>query len=425
MSRSTWVVVSVALAFVLGLTCSACAMPNFAREYSVSCQTCHTMIPRLNETGFNFRKAGFRMAEELGKAPEKSFEETFTARIQARYDTKRRDDQGTKTTSHQLTLHEVTLYPISGSFGKYYGSLTELSLLSEDFVEIENAYFRVSHVAGKGFLSARVGIMHPFEGYGASDRPYTINRPLFQRVAANHNQSTQFTPWGFDEAGLEVAYVQNRTSLSATLFNGLFVEGEEGTYKAFPAAGGSLQKMGGFSEKNSKDVQLFLNQILKEDGSGASVYYYHGAIDLPDSASLPVDEFDRSSSFGNKFDRVAVYGSWRVVPKLDLQGAFQSGKDHFFDAAKGNSDGTFTSQGWFAEADAPVHDNLTLGGRYEMFDPSTDKDKNTRTGVTLFANVPMNDGLQCIAEFQHIAQERVGKDDLKDDNFQTRLIWIW
>ena len=50
----------------------ASAMPMFARRYGVPCSTCHTSPPRLNETGYRFRAAGFRMPEELGKNVETS-----------------------------------------------------------------------------------------------------------------------------------------------------------------------------------------------------------------------------------------------------------------------------------------------------------------------------------------------------------------
>jgi len=40
------------------------ATPEFAREYSVDCTTCHTMIPTLNETGKSFLRNGFRFSSE-------------------------------------------------------------------------------------------------------------------------------------------------------------------------------------------------------------------------------------------------------------------------------------------------------------------------------------------------------------------------
>jgi hypothetical protein len=44
-------------------------------------------------------------------------EDVFVARIQAQFTSSHRNDSGVATTSNQLTLTEVTLYPISVSFG--------------------------------------------------------------------------------------------------------------------------------------------------------------------------------------------------------------------------------------------------------------------------------------------------------------------
>jgi hypothetical protein len=422
--RNHLVTAAVAVTAWAALATAGWSMPNFARKYGAECAMCHTTIPRLNEYGFNFRKAGFRPPDEIGKEGTKTeIKDTIAARVQGRLDVRHHDDAGATTNTTQLTLHEVTLYPLSSSFGKHYGSLMELSILGEDFVEIENAYFRYAGGREKSFFSARAGIFHPFEGYGASDRPYSINRPLIQTVAANQNGSTYFTPWNFDEAGVEATYVYNRSSLSATVFNGLVVRSDEGAFKAFPAAGGELQKAARFTSTNSKDFQLFANHMLKDDGSGVSAYYYHGKIDLP-LPGITADEFNAASSFGNSFDRFALYASYRVLPQLELQGAYQIGQDHYFDTDVAAT-GTFKSKGFFAEADVPWSDRLTFGGRYDWFDPSDLKGSNDRNRITVFTNTPLNDGLQFIAEYQHVAQKRAAAADLKDDNFQVRLIWIW
>src|SRR3982750_2756985 len=66
-------VTNILVMLVLGMLLAECecsAMPMFARRYNVPCSTCHTSPPRLNETGYNFRAAGFRMPEELGHALE-------------------------------------------------------------------------------------------------------------------------------------------------------------------------------------------------------------------------------------------------------------------------------------------------------------------------------------------------------------------
>src|SRR5437867_13088330 len=67
----------------------ASAIPMFARRYGVGCMTCHTSPPRLNETGYKFRAAGFRMPEEIGKSTgDRPFKITDHVgfRLQPRYD---------------------------------------------------------------------------------------------------------------------------------------------------------------------------------------------------------------------------------------------------------------------------------------------------------------------------------------------------
>ena len=213
-------------------------------------------------------------------------------------------------------------------------------------------------------------------------------------------------------------------SVSGTVFNGLVVKDDEGAYKAFPAAGGELQKSAGFKNKNAKDYQLFVNQVLKEDGSGISAYWYRGQIDLPKPGTA-ADDFSPAHSYGDTFGRWAIYGSWMIMPQVGVQAGYQQGSDHYLANATSVSKGTFKSKGWFAEVDAPINDGLTLGARYEMFDPSDRKDDNDRKRTMLFANVPLNDGFQVITEYFHQAAERHNLSDVKDDNFQVRIIWIW
>src|SRR5437016_8990465 len=56
---------------------------------STVCLAVPATLPRLNETGYKFRAAGFRLLEEIGKSEDKKFElgDYFAARLQARYDT--------------------------------------------------------------------------------------------------------------------------------------------------------------------------------------------------------------------------------------------------------------------------------------------------------------------------------------------------
>ena len=67
-NKKAFIVVYAALA-VIALQIAdkgTSALPMFARRYGVGCSTCHTSAPRLNETGYQFRAAGFRMPNEIG-----------------------------------------------------------------------------------------------------------------------------------------------------------------------------------------------------------------------------------------------------------------------------------------------------------------------------------------------------------------------
>src|SRR5262249_9358923 len=150
------------------------------------------------------------------------------------------------------------------------------------------------------YVHARVGIFHPFEGYGATDRPNSVAMPLVESEPANLNQSTFFTPWGFDQAGLEVGYAYRGLSMTATMWSGLFAYEEGGVLKVAPSQGGALSKSTDSPLRNAKDVQIFLNQMLGDDVA-LSIYYYHGSLELPKD---PLAPFVPENAWRNSFHRV-------------------------------------------------------------------------------------------------------------------------
>ncbi len=56
-------------ATVLLLAPRAEAIPAFARKYETSCQTCHTVFPKLNAFGTAFRLNGYRMPASRRACP--------------------------------------------------------------------------------------------------------------------------------------------------------------------------------------------------------------------------------------------------------------------------------------------------------------------------------------------------------------------
>jgi nitric oxide reductase subunit C len=52
------------------------AQPSWARKYNAECTLCHTTYPRLNRTGYEFKRLGYRLPQELepGRSPASSLE---------------------------------------------------------------------------------------------------------------------------------------------------------------------------------------------------------------------------------------------------------------------------------------------------------------------------------------------------------------
>ncbi len=436
-------VVGLWVASILGLwllwgTGEVSAMPNFGRQMNAACMMCHSTIPTLNPIGYRFRDAGFRIPEDIGSVKEQTWDKYLTARIQAKYRVRDISPAGGEDHTNQLEFHELTLYPLAGPLGRYYSSLVELSIAPEEFAGLENGYFRFTYGSDQLYFKTRLGIFHPWEGFGASDRPVSLRRPLFQTTPANKNQNTFFTQWGFDQAGWEVGASAvsflGYSTLNFTIFNGLLLRKEEEAFKAFPAAGGDLSKFGDkqLLSRSDKDYQIVLNHLIGESGAGLSLYYYNGTFNLPIDQTGDVE---RSNLWKNRFWRFAAYGSSPIVMLSQLQkgvslsaqlkGGISVGRDRFIDPATGQVQGHFGNFGWFTTLELPVWLYLTPAIRFDYFDPDQSKGDNHIRAWTFSLNAPLQDGLQFIAEYQNKVTEQPGKGDKTENNFELRLIFIW
>ena len=476
--------------FLVGIAVPANAMPNFARKYGVPCGTCHTTIPRLNETGYKFRAAGFRLLEEIGKSEDKKFElgDYFAARLQARYDTQVTNQPngaavanvinnvpGPRTTTNALSFQEFTLYPLTGSWGKYFGSLAELSTSPEDVFEIENAYVRFVFGNSDKFFTGRVGIFHPWEGFGASDRPFSNARPFFQTVpisAGGRAIPFVFQPWGLDEAGIEFGGDIKKLSLRAAVLNGTLIrwEGEANSFLPFPAQTGpwkganqataALTKPFDSPGHSTPDFSANATYILHPDGGGISLIYYHGNVATPThctdgtavgkpnattgevcgvtgaSTASPFGtvgntDFDLSSAtaFRNNFDRVGVYASYPIGKHFLPQGGLQYGRDTTpVDAGAFPTIPTlkhFDSKGAFVEGSWAFNDYVTAGIRYDWYKPKYAVSTfNTQWAITPYVSIPLQNGFQIIAENQHRDFQLNATNHRQNDTFQARIIFI-
>ena len=476
------VLLVIFIACAAGAASRADAMPNFSRKLGVACATCHTTIPALNRTGYKFRAAGFRMPADIGKEEDKKFElgDSFAGRIQQRYDTQVTNQPngaainncpggvcGARTTTNAFSFFEATLYPLTGSWGKYFASESELSVSPEDVFEIENAYIRFVKGNESKFFTARVGVFHPWEGFGASDRPYSNGRTLFQNApisAGGRAVPYAFQSWGLDEAGAEIGGDFKNLSLRAAILSGTLIRwnGEANAFLPYPAQTGpwkganqavaALGKPYNAIAHNTPDFSMNATYLLHEDGGGVSLIYYHGNVATPTrcidgtaigqknsingeacgvtaAGAVGNTEFDftETSAFKNNFDRVSLYGSYPLGKYFLPMAGFMWGRDD-----NPVSPTTFpvnatmqtqNSKGAFFDAVVPVHEHFTAGVRYDRFDPNTIK-SNTQWAVTSYVNIPLNNGFQLIADYQHRDFQIDASHNRQNDTFQVRMIFI-
>lgn len=453
-------------------------IPAFARRLNLSCNYCHTTIPRLNATGYKFRAAGFRMPEDIGKASTAKFElgDYFSARIQPRFDVQVTNQPngaavanlvagapGPRTTTIAPSFMEATLYPLSGAWGKNFGSLVELSVSPEDFFEVENAYVRFVGGKENSFFTSRVGVFHPWEGIGASDRPFSNGRTLFQSVVQSSGGRAVpyvYQPWGLDEVGAEIGGDFDKLSVRAAVLGGTFMrwEGEANTFIAFPSQTGpwkganqavpGLGKPFDYVSHNRPDFSANVTYTLHEEGGGISLLYYHGNIATPtrctdgtaigqvdaagvvcgvtaSTAAAPHGtagntdfDFTDATAFRNDFDRIGLYASYPIGQHFLPSAGYQHGKDT-------NPNGsTFTSTGAFLEGAYSFKKYATAGARYDWFHPNASVN-NKQWAFTPFVNMPFQNGFQLIAEYQRRDFELPpGTFHRHNDTFQLRMIFI-
>ncbi|MFQ5735924.1 MAG: hypothetical protein ACE5GY_03560 [Thermodesulfobacteriota bacterium] len=141
------------------------ALPFFARRIGRDCTYCHTLIPKLNETGRVFRANGYRFIAE-GEWQEvrdwKKYPVAIEAEVEAAYS--KLDASGAKTESSDLRIEEVEI-SAGGPIGKT-GRVSSLVMVtfedtgsSVDTV-IHRAFVQVNDLVGQsgsGLLNLRAG----------------------------------------------------------------------------------------------------------------------------------------------------------------------------------------------------------------------------------------------------------------------------
>jgi hypothetical protein len=173
--------ITVLAAFMLTLLVPprAGAMPLFARRIGRNCTYCHTLFPKLNETGRVFRSGGFRFEDEEIWERVKDLETipvSFEVEVEGTYDNTNASGVGTE--SSDIKVEEVEIMA-GGPFGKT-GRVSVFGVLAVEQsdsggsttydAKIGDAFIQVNDLlgtTGAGRLNIKAGQSHlvlPFLG---------------------------------------------------------------------------------------------------------------------------------------------------------------------------------------------------------------------------------------------------------------------
>lgn len=440
---------SVCVLLLSCFTTPSSAMPNFARKFSMTCDGCHTTVPRLNEFGWKFRAAGYRTPGDIGKTQPKFDLGDYIA---GRLNVAITDQSSTKADPGSSSVGNMNIQFAGASIYAAFGALTknvssEIEFSFNPPSPTNNGTSGLSFPAGISTASvgyytgnenqwfiARTGILNTLQGYGGSDRgissgsallssAYPINLPA---IAAGDKIVPAYTGLGGSQMGIDLGYVYYRSSLHAEILSGYAYDAKD---KPFAAVGGGSGKPTGTTPSaNSLDFMLFANQILTEDGGGISAAFYHGQADINTNTTAKTTNND-SLFWTNKFMRWAVYASYPIQKALLLVG-YESGLDNSWTLKSGAYSDDVKSHGLFAEADYSLTDLVGVGARYDLVNPNTAQDNNKISQIAAFVNYNFGDGLQLIGQFSTKSSDTPatnGVDVLgtaKSSAFVIRVSWI-
>jgi|GEM_PF-6526945 len=357
--QSKFIAILLLIAAVACFSVTAEAIPAFARQLNVKCQTCHfPNPPRLNNVGLVFRRMGFRLpdADDNGnlifKTPDLPSAVAFgsvIAEIEAAIDKNAPSETESRS---NLTLGEVALFsahalPDNLSYWLLFLPRNDEGDAELEFGEMQYNFGKATdtfHVRGGKFLTLWWQKMN--------DEKITLNSPLAMDEASPAAIGS-FSGYGLgiSQSGGEFGYTHtslvdgklSSTILSASVLNGVNPEGE-----------GAIQRSGDNFDFLAQGYHLF--------GSANSVggFYYHGNTKFN-------GEEDPESVFKDTFDRYGLVGNYWIQGRVAAVAGLIGGKDKSTELGE-----TINNRGWFLEADVSASPKWSFSYRHDEADPDTD-----------------------------------------------------
>ncbi len=374
------------------------AIPAFARKEDVNCMVCHSAVPKLNRTGFEYRAAGYRMPDKIGvDTTTKDLGQMMSARASVAAS---RTDANTGTNGANIGTNTFTstggsIYALAGSWGTNFGSLVEFGLSSKTVkgttgtalsgttypatsapsISVGNAMIRGAFGTEEAHWNFRAGQMHVNEGFGAQDSSLASSQtitpiaPLTGLAAGVSNKwpgAAKLAPGGVPNTpGFELGYSLHDWEFALASLDGLEYDGIDQ----------SLHAVGnGFSARdktdplfNDRDIFFRFNKFFGERSSVGG-YYYQGAVSLP-TVTDPAKTSAYASTFTvDRYTRTGLYGTYGVNDSLTLMLGYLLGTDSTSNVLGAD----VSTSGGFLAADLFHSETAACGVRFDMGNPSND-----------------------------------------------------
>lgn len=355
MKKGLFVIVLMAFGWVLAAQ-DASAMPHFARKVAKDCTFCHSVFPKLNETGRIFRRNGYRFSEDMEKwAVEVKDWTTFPMSAEVEIEGVYNNDTkaGVKTKESDMKVDEVELM-FGGAMGKT-GKISVLGVIAvaqeEDDYEtgIGPAFVQINDLMGeegKGFLNVRAGqwaIALPFIG---PDQRVVMNQYLAAKTLGVFSDGEQ----------------------RAIELNGSIVAPEETNIPTHRYSLGLSRE--DVANKDKLQGYYLTYAMTVRENYNLGVIYRHTKEDTSGTGAGPDADFDKFGVAGE-----ASFGSI----KISLGYFISDGKD-----------GASDMKNYMVEAIYMLSKEVTFGGRYDVVEEDGKSDKAEAATLSARYNILSN-----------------------------------
>lgn len=423
------------------------AIPAFARKYQTSCQTCHTVFPKLNAHGMAFRLRGYKMPEEteelirekpvsLGAPAYKKLwpnavwpgevSSTVPLAVNVKFadvNTSSLNEDGT-TSSVKNDFQfpqEVNIFG-AGTLGDHFSYFSEITFGMEGdgsvSTEIEHAHIAIdSPVGPEDLFHFRIGKFTPnvadvfqemFITTDAGIDSLFAYDPIGPHGGTGLAEDMSPMPIAFPEMaqGIEVYGIGgHRLLYAAGVVNGIAgngrFDGNDGkdlyARVDYKIGGMGLDGyMGGMEapDKNWRDDSLRLGAfVYRGDGRGINFE------SVEDEASINIqdDRFLRTGFFASAYWRdLNVFGAY--VHGTDTLRQFSPDSAEFLGEVKPSY------HAWFAQADYVFYPWLLGSIRYETLTPGDRDVESLRTG-TASVSALVRANVKAMLEYQRDLRE--------------------